>query len=304
MPIRPRRARTWRVALTAPPALAPAVQDLLESRFDTVSVFETEGRGPLSLEAYAAEHPDRATIETQLAILAAAAGVAAPVCEIAEVPPADWVAQTEAAFPPIRCGRFLIHGSHDRQPWPVGPVTLSIDATMAFGTGEHPTTRGCLQAIEWLARRRRAGHALDLGCGSGILAIAIAKIWRPRGRIVASDTDPDAILVARTHCRDNRVAGRVHVVLADGVAPRAVRRTGGYDVIVANILARPLARMAAPVSRSLAPGGTLILSGLLKGQAAWVTAAYRRQGLHLTGRFRNGEWPTLIFRRCPHFRPK
>ncbi len=298
-------AGAWRIGLSAPASIADAAQDLLEAVCGNVSAFETEPDGPWTVEAYSARKPDRTAVETRLALVAAAARLAeVPNCDITWIAPTDWVAETKAAFPPVRWGRFWIHGSHHRAPAPAATIPLAIDATVAFGTGEHPTTQGCLRSIEWLHRRHPVRHVLDLGCGSGILAIAAAQIWRPKGRVMAADLDPDAVRVTRAHCAANGVAGRIRAVCSDGLQSRGVGRHRHYDLILANILARPLVGLAKPLARSLAPGGMAVLSGILKHQAASVTAAYRLQGLALTRRFQFGPWPTLIFRRPSHFQQK
>ena len=297
-------AGAWRIGLRAPAVIADAVQDLLEASCGNVSAFETEPGGPWAIEAYSARKPDRTAVETRLALIAAAHLTGVPDCDIAWIAPTDWVAETKAAFPPVRCGRFWIHGSHHLARPPAGTIALAIDATVAFGTGEHPTTQGCLRALEWLGRRRRVRHVLDLGCGSGILAIAASEIWRPQGGVMAADLDPDAVRVTRAHCAANGVTNRIRAVRSDGLQARGVRRARHYDLILANILARPLVGLAKPLARSLAPGGTAVLSGLLSHQAASVAAAYRMQGLALTRRVQLGPWPTLIFRRRPHFQQK
>ena len=300
-----RFAGAWRIGVRAPAAIVGAVQDVLEAVCGNVSAFETEPDGPWTVEAYSARKPDRTAVETRLALVAAAARLTEiPDCDMTWIAPTDWVAETKAAFPPVRCGRFWIHGSHHRARPPAGTIALAIDATVAFGTGEHPTTQGCLKAIEWLHRRRQVRQVLDLGCGSGILAIAACKKWHPQGAVMAADLDPDAVRVTRAHGAANGVATRVRAVRSHGLQARGVGRARHYDLILANILARPLVGLARPLARSLAPGGTAVLSGLLSHQAASVTAAYRLQGLVLTRRFQLGPWPTLIFRRRPHFQQK
>jgi ribosomal protein L11 methyltransferase len=211
------------------------------------------------------------------------------------------MAENRQAFPPVRIGRFLVHGSHWRERPPAGSIAIEIDAATAFGTGEHPSTRGCLMALDSLARRRRFHRPLDIGTGSGILAIAAAK--RLHRAVLASDVDCAAVRVAAHHVRRNGLAGRVRVVCAPGYRSRALRRSSygpagydpaNYDLIFANILARPLALMARDLARAVRPGGIAVLAGLLKRQEAFVVAAHRAQGLVLQRRLVIQGWSTLI----------
>jgi len=203
----------------------------------------------------------------------------------------DWLEETKRAFPPLWVGRFLVHGSHWQRPVRDGAIALEIDAASAFGTGEHPSTSGCLLALDGLARRRRFRAPLDIGTGSGILAIAAAR--RLARRVRASDIDAESVRVARHHVRRNGLAATVRVECAPGFRSRSLKGRH-YDLIFANILARPLAQMARDLSRAIAPGGIVILSGLLTRQEAYVLAAYRRCGLRLVRRITIGEWSTLI----------
>ncbi|NNG03229.1 MAG: 50S ribosomal protein L11 methyltransferase [Inquilinus sp.] len=283
---------SWRVAVTVPAALAELVGEALGDTVSAVSVFGEEEAPTRLVEGFGAAKPDRAALAVRLALLARARGVDEPELAIERIPPTDWLAASYQAFPPIRVGRFHIHGSHEPGEVPAGAIGLCIDAATAFGTGEHPTTAGCLTALEQLAKRRGVGRALDMGCGSGILAFAVARLWHTP--VLAVDVDAESVRVARHNARLNRVAGLVRAARGDGYASRAVAGGGPYDLIVANILARPLAAMAKDLSAHLAPGGTAILAGLLERQQAQVLAAHRAQGLVLVGRVRAGIWPTLI----------
>src|SRR6267378_2211397 len=223
------------------------------------------------VEAYPREPVLDAAAEIRLAL--AAAGAGGRLIRLAEerLPERDWLSENRRAFPPQRVGRFLIHGSHWQGPVPASAIGIEIDAATAFGTGEHPSTRGCLLALEGLARRRHFRRPLDIGTGSGILAIAAAK--RLHRRVLASDVDCAAVRVASHHVRRNGLAGQVRVVCAPGYRSRAVRRSD-YDLIFANILARPLALMARDLGRTIAPGGVAILAGLLSRPEALVVAAH------------------------------
>jgi ribosomal protein L11 methyltransferase len=205
------------------------------------------------------------------------------------VPELNWVAVSQAALPPVVAGRFTVHGSHDRHRLARGPLSIEIDAGEAFGTAHHATTHGCLRAIDRLTRRRRFRRVLDLGCGTGVLAIAAARAL-PNARIAASDIDPEAARITRQNARINGTAHRIQVQVADGLA----RAGPAYDLIVANILAGPLIEMAAATRRRLARGGRLVLSGILVGQAPAVIAAYRASSMALERHDRLAGWSTLI----------
>lgn len=206
----------------------------------------------------------------------------------------DWVAMTLAALAPVRAGRFVVHGSHDRDAPRAGEVAVEVDAGLAFGTGHHGTTAGCLDMLE---RVIREGHpvrrVLDVGTGSGVLAIAAARAMRVP--VLASDIDPTSVRVARANVRANG-ATSVRCVVATGFHHRASMRHGRADLVMANILAGPLKRLAAPMRRHLAPGARVILSGLLPHQAAGVVATYRMQGLALEREHHRDGWTTLLMR--------
>lgn len=269
--------------------------DFMERDAVSVTMFET-CEGEWAVAALYRFPPDAAAIAAGLALIAASQHVSEPALTVSPLPPADWLADAYAGFPPRSIGRFYVYGSHIGTPPPGGAVPLLIDAATAFGSGEHATTEGCLRGLDRLARRRpRIARALDMGTGSGILAIAIAKTWR-QADIVAVDVDPESVRVAAINARINRV-GYVRAVCGDGYKAPLAQSGPKFDLIVSNILARPLIAMAPSLARRLAPGGTAILSGLLARQAPGVLAAHRDAGLHLVGRIPIGEWQTLIMGR-------
>jgi ribosomal protein L11 methyltransferase len=213
-----------------------------------------------------------------------------------QLEPIDWVKQVQKDFPAFTLGRFYVHGSHVKEPPPKNTFPLLIDAAAAFGTGEHATTAGCLLALE-RTRKHRAyvPELLDMGCGTAILAIGGAYLW-PHARIAACDNDAVAVEVSAVNLKANRVANRSHAWVSNGYRHARVRRKQ-YDVIVANILAKPLMRMARDAVPCLKPGGTLILSGLLNHQEAMVLSAHRAQGLYLSHRLRRGKWSVLVLKK-------
>lgn len=207
------------------------------------------------------------------------------------LPDVDWVAKSLEGLKPVRAGRFLVHGSHDRDKVRAGDIAIEIDAGQAFGTGHHGTTAGCLEMIETVIRARRPRNALDLGTGSGVLAIAARRLAQIP--VLATDIDPVATCVARENVRRNRISSGIAIETAPGFHSTTFSRHGPFDLIIANILARPLMKMAPDLARSLRPGGSVILSGILASQRWKVLAAYNGQRIrHVKTLWRNG-WVTI-----------
>jgi len=207
------------------------------------------------------------------------------------IPDIDWVAKSLEGLKPVRAGRFLVHGSHDRDKVSINDIGIEIDAGQAFGTGHHGTTAGCLEVIETVIRARTVRNALDLGTGSGVLAIAVRKLRHIP--VLATDIDPIATRVARENVRRNGIASGITTETAPGFHSDAFRRHGPFDLIIANILARPLIKMAPQLAAHLAPGGSVILSGILAAQRWKVLAAYNGEHLrHVRTIWRNG-WVTI-----------
>jgi ribosomal protein L11 methyltransferase len=271
---------------------ANAVFALLDDNADAVSAFETAPE-EWRVEAYRQSPLLNAELAAQLALAAAAAS--GTLAEFGEesLLDRDWLAENQLSFPPVRVGRFFIYGSHHEGKVPAGAIGIAIDAATAFGTGEHPSTRGCLLALERLARRRRFHRPLDIGTGTGILSIATAKLLHRK--VLAGDIDPRAIRVARHNAACNRVTALVQSRAAAGYGDRLIRKSR-YDLVLSNILARPLAVMAADLSRRLAPGGRAVLSGLLRRQEPIVLASHRGCGIVLDHRLVIDGWSTLVMR--------
>jgi ribosomal protein L11 methyltransferase len=282
------------IRLLLPEHAAPAYEAALAAHAESVARF-TAPDGRVEIEGVRRAGADDTGLLLALALAAAASGVpAAP--ERRPVAETGWLARTRASFPEQRIGaRFAIRGSHLAGPGPAGRISLVLDAGMAFGSGEHGSTRGCLVALEHLAPRRPQ-RILDLGTGSGKLALAAARLWsRP---VLALDIDPHSVRAAARNARENRLTPRVRTTVADGWRRRALRRGAPYDLVLANILARPLVAMAAPLAQRLAPGGRVVLSGLLSRQASMVLAAHRRVSLTLVRRITIGDWTTLILKKA------
>jgi ribosomal protein L11 methyltransferase len=283
----------WRVLARVRGAdAATAVLALLDDLAGALSAFEIVEQ-EWRVEAYPPSSVLSPALAAELALAAAAAG--GTLVEIGEgqLPDRDWLAENQLAFPPLRVGRFFIYGSHHRGRVPAGAIGIMLDAATAFGTGEHPSTRGCLMALDRLARRHRFRRPLDVGTGTGILAVAAAKLLHRR--VLASDIDRGAVRVARHNVARNGVAGLVRVSGADGYRDRAIRKLP-YDLILSNILARPLALLARDLARTLMPGGRAVLSGLLRRQEPIVLAPHRGCGIVLERRLVIDGWSTLVLR--------
>jgi len=212
------------------------------------------------------------------------------------LPETDWVATSLAGLAPVAVGRFVIHGSHDRDALPAGRMAIAIDAGQAFGTGHHGSTTGCLAVLDRLIRGRRFVNPFDLGTGSGVLAIALAKSLH--ANVLASDIDPLAVRIAAQNARGNSVGNRVRVIAAAGMSHREIRARAPFDLIVANILAGPLVRLAPQIAPALVHGGTLVVSGLLPHQRGRVVAAYGVQGVRLVRAQMHDGWAVLELRRA------
>jgi ribosomal protein L11 methyltransferase len=265
-----------------------ALDALIEPAPEAVTLFE-DGADAWRIEAYFASPPD---IRALAARLADVAGGAIPPLMLDDVPDLNWVAISQAALPPVSAGRFVVHGSHDRGRVPRGPNAIEIDAGEAFGTAHHATTQGCLEAIDRLTRRCAYRRVLDLGCGSGVLAIAAARAL-PNAEILATDSDPAAVAVAAANATTNGVARRIAFACATGLAQTTLHKAAPFDLIVANILAGPLRALAPDLAKALRRGGTLVLSGLLTLEAPQVASCYVAQGFRLLEHRRIASWSTL-----------
>ncbi len=292
----PKHAGAWLAALESSEQSAHKIADLVAESFDPDEVavsFVDTGRGNWRISIYFRAPPDQKAVRALVAVAAgAAAGRALAFQRIAAQ---DWIGESLAGLKPVTAGRFIVHGAHDRTRIPPNRIGIEIEAALAFGTGHHGTTRGCLVAFDRICKSlgSRRLKILDLGTGSGVLAIAAAKALRRR--VLATDIDASAMRVARDNARLNRAGPLIALVTADGIASDRVQRAAPYDLIFANILLKPLQRFAAPLGRLTAPGGRVILSGLLASQANAVIAAYH--ALTLERRVALDGWTTLVFKR-------
>ena len=283
------------ITLTVPAAVMEPFEAALSAVCRAVSFFHDEANDLWNLDAVKERGADEPELASALAIATLLTGHT-PTLTRGNIPAGGWLARNHIAFPEQKIGRrFAVRGTHIAAPLLPGRLTLTLDAGLAFGTGEHNSTRGCLLALECVARAHRPRHILDLGAGSGVLAIAAARLFhRP---VLATDIDPRAVRVAAANARLNGVARLVGTIRADGWADKTITRRAPYDLVFANILARPLCAMAHALTQHLAPGGIAILAGLLNTQSRWVLAAHRRAGLVLERRIVDGAWTTLVLRR-------
>ena len=291
----------WRLQVVLSRAAFEALEAVVSEHADAVFAETIEASHPieeapadtLSVSLFGtAPAGDDPRPDQVLAILRAA-GVENDEAVIEPLRPADWEAQSLASFPPISVGRFTIAGAHRAAPR--RRFVLRVDAGPAFGSGRHESTQGCLLALDWLARRRHVTRVFDIGTGSGILAVAAARLWP--ARVLALDGDPVAVAAARETVRQNGLSPRVAVMQSDRFRSDPVCRLGRADLIVANIRARPITAMAPGFGRHLRPSGAAVLSGLLADEERLVLAAFRTRGLRLRRRIRLGAWVTLILTR-------
>ncbi|EBA18502.1 ribosomal protein L11 methyltransferase, putative [Roseobacter sp. SK209-2-6] len=256
-----------------------------------VGVFEMEdGSGLWEVGAYFTEEPDQAG----LALLATMHG--AKEFAVSELPETDWVAHVRRELAPVEAGRFYVYGSHDAETVPEGRIPLLIEAAMAFGTGHHGTTLGCLKALDHLIDEGFEGRKVaDIGCGTAVLAMAAARVWE--GDFIASDIDEVAVEVAEANLKANGMEGAVTCLEAAGFDHPGLQSCAPYDLIFANILKGPLVALSPDLSGNLRPGGFAILSGILNEQADDVVSVYAENGTNLVRRDEIGEWTTLLLQR-------
>ncbi|HEY5239372.1 MAG TPA: 50S ribosomal protein L11 methyltransferase [Rhizomicrobium sp.] len=284
--------------MTQPPLWKASATLRKAEAADVIALFQLTP--PLPQAVLIAEEPfeDKATVEALYTeepdgdLLSQLTG---HTVTVAPLPDQDWIKLSLEGLPPVRAGRFFVYGAHDAGAVPGGVIPIRIEAGMAFGTGHHETTALCLRVLSDLAKRRRFSNVLDLGCGTGLLAIGAARLWRRN--VLASDIDHIAVEVARENARANREGPLVRAVVADGLVSPALATRAPYDLIVANILAGPLTRLAPQIAAALAPRSMLVLSGLLRHQENLVLDFYRPHGLILRKRWRDGPWSALVLER-------
>jgi ribosomal protein L11 methyltransferase len=276
---------------------ARRVVDVLNECFSegqaAITAFErSDGRWDVAM--HFADPPDEEAIRHLVGLAAGDAVVERIAFDTVEAK--DWVKATLEELVPVHAGRFVVHGHHDRDRVPPNKLGIEIEAALAFGTGHHGTTRGCLLLLDHVLRSRMPRRVLDLGSGTGVLAIAAAKALRRR--VLASDIDPLAAAVAGDNARLNGVGNLVETICAIGFSAPAFQARAPFDLVLANILANPLKRLSTPMAAHLAPSAMVILSGLLPHQASGVVAAYRARGLVLLRQLQIEGWSSLLMQRA------
>ncbi len=286
----------YEISFEIPYHYASTYAECLEPHLDSVSWSAREGVSIARVVGFSNQSPDKGTIKYIIFHISEVVGVRPPRINIERKPTRDWVQDNLKKFPPITVGRYFVRGVLSSERVPYGKIGLNIPASVAFGTGDHGSTKGCLVALNIIIQTSSRQHirwALDMGCGSGILAIAIAKrLYIP---VVAVDNDPRSIQVSKKNTKNNGVSRYVRIVYGEGYNhPEVTIHT--YDLIVSNILAKPLTRMAKDLKRHLTPGGFVVLSGLLSRDVNRIVSVYIYQGLSVFSRIEVGEWQTLVLR--------
>jgi ribosomal protein L11 methyltransferase len=267
-----------------------ALENALEPFGEAMSSFETDnGKGWL-IEIIGQAKPNARDVAAALKPLGKHRAA------IDRVPDKDWLAESRKGLPEFRAGPFFFYGSHFKGKVPKNLIGLEIDAGMAFGTGRHETTKGCLLAVARLAKTRKIKKPLDVGTGTGILAFGVARLCNVT--VLAGDNDADAVRVAKENAAVNKLTKQVRILKSDGYRAKAIRDGAPYDLVTANILANPLIQLAPSLARVLAKDGRAVLSGLLNEQAKDVLAAHEAVGLALDFRLRLGDWSVLVLRRA------
>jgi ribosomal protein L11 methyltransferase len=286
-------SETTLARLTCDEATAKRLADSLSECFDEVATAAFEGTdGRWNLEIHFDSPPDQDQVRLTLSQIAGADSAARLTFE--QIATRDWVAASLAELTPVEAGRFTVHGAHDRARLAPNRTGIEIEAALAFGTGHHGTTRGCLLALDQIAKTQRPKRVLDIGTGTGVLAIAAAKSFRRP--VLASDIDPEAVAIARVNARLNGVSPLVRCICTKGLTGLSFRQAGPFDLVFANILLPPLKALARPMRPLLSGGAHVVLSGLLAEQENAALAAYRPHGLTLVRRIPLGEWVTLVLR--------
>jgi ribosomal protein L11 methyltransferase len=294
-------AGLWRVEVAATAESVNAFEQALDPFCEAISWFATDSEGEWRIEGFTESKPDGADLAAALSVVAKEFSIAVPEVSVIPVEKRDWVADSLRMFPPTDAGRYFIYGTHYDTPPPPGRLAILLNPGRAFGSGEHATTMGCLLALSDLIGIKKFTNPLDMGCGSGILSIAIAKAWRVAVRAV--DIETNSVIVARDNIRRNGVPGLVRASRSNGYGSPEVIQGGPYDLVVSNILANPLCRMAKGLGRvsrrASAGGGVVILAGFLECDANRVYAAHYRQGFRLIRSYHINGWRTLVLQRRP-----
>lgn len=284
----------WQSVIEIPDSAKSVFTEALSGKEISLSEFRVHGTDNWKINVIHYNEPHQYDIESIIMSAAKVHNLPVPTIKLERLTARDWINESLKEHKPVTAGRFHIYGSHDREKRRIGSQNIEINAGPAFGTGRHESTKGCLIALHILAQRRHYSRPLDIGCGSGILALSIASLWKKR--VVASDIDPVAIKTTLINAKINDLYPWIELVCATGLKHRRINSQGPYDLIFANILSRPLISLARPLIRNLQSGGALVLSGILNHQAKEILSVFRRHGVHKEAKILIGRWPTLILR--------
>lgn len=282
------------VTFTLPKQEWLAVESVLGELFEALAVKperDNDMHSPEIVTLFFAEQPDEAMLKEQLDFVFSSLDLKVPMLLVEALPDVDWLQHVYDGLKPIEAGRFFVHGSHITDNIPEDKVAILIEAASAFGTGEHPSTKGCLLAFDRLLETKKPTRILDMGCGSGILAIAAARTCDESQCVLGVDIDPGSIRVAENHARDNHVDNRITMVAGDGFRTPLVQERKMYDLVFANILAQPLIEMAWELTNVAV--GDIILAGFTENQKSYVLNAYEKLGCVVHDQIMVGEWVTL-----------
>lgn len=283
--------------MTSPPLWKASIVVTKDEAADVAAAIELASY-PQAVLSVEEPFQDQATIEalyTEMPDGLLLSNVVGREVQVVPLPDQDWIKLSQEGLPPVRAGRFFVYGAHDHGRVPCGTIPMRIEAGLAFGTGHHETTALCLAVLSDFAKRRRFQRVADIGCGTGLLAIGAAKLWKQS--VIASDIDPVAVEVARENARANAVAPLLRTVVADGLIHPTIAAEAPFDLVFANILAGPLTRLAPQIAATLTPRGMAVLSGLLRWQENLVASFYRPHGLVLRHVRRAGPWSALLLER-------
>lgn len=281
----------WRIHFTCPVEVAQHLAGAIESYGLAVSTYETRDENIWAVEATAKQQPNQQELQKSIAIAASLLDIEVPTVYVEPLPETDWLEATWRNFPPREIGPFYVYGSHSKTAIPDGLIGLEVNAATAFGSGEHETTTGCLLTMSELSRKRKFERPLDMGCGSGILAMAAAKLWEVP--VIAADNDPESVRVTLENAKVNRCDHLLKAFVSEGFSSEDITDRGLFDLIIANILAKPLCIMATDMLKNLTPGGIIILSGLLVRQQEEVVDAYEKAGGKFIDHRHINDWATL-----------
>ena len=290
------KKRHWKTIIIIPKDAIAIFETIFNIKDCAILISEIEegiNKNKWQLEVITADKPDLTELEPSIKAASNEASIEIPFYEVLSFEDKDWLTESLASFPPVYAKRFFIYGSHEKTKPPPAMIPIKIDAATAFGSGEHHTTKGCMFALCELSKKYHFKRVLDMGCGTGILAFGASKLWH-NAKIDAVDNDGEAIKVTKNSAIKNKINKNVKAFIGDGYKKIPVCKKKNYDLIIANILAKPLSLMAKDLANHLNKGGFAVLSGLLERQENWVLSSHFMRGLRLKKRIRINGWSTLI----------